>query len=244
MAALALCFLAVSWRAASAPAGSPDLLASLGDDGKVSNDAAFRQADWAAWQAENADVIGWITVPGTGIDQPVVRADASEPDFYLSHDVHRRANPWGAIYLDADCREGLLGSPNAVVCGHHMDDGTMFAPVARYGDSRFAREHSEVLLQTPGKQVRARVFAVEVVNASTEPKRTSFADADEQAAWLREVIGTADVVLPDAESLLAALSEGDQSDGEELLPTVTLCTCSYGRWENQRTLVHCWLGAV
>ena len=193
--------------------------------GEPESDAdGFPVIDWGWWQAENPDVIGWITVPGTSIDHPVVQAPAEDPDYYLTHDAHGIWNIYGAIYLDADCAEsGLMGSANAVILGHHMDDGAMFAPLASYAERDWASEHREVLLQTPDAKARLEVLAADVVDAESEPKRTLFTDAGDYLEWSREAISQSAVVL----------------DGETAPKRMyTLATCSYHRWGNERTLVY------
>lgn len=184
----------------------------------------FPIVDWDWWKSENPDVIGWITIPGTSVDHPVVQAPADDPDYYLHHDVHRKWSWYGAIYLDAGCAEsGLMGSANAVIQGHHMDDGSMFAPLACYGDAGWASEHTEILVQTPEEKARLEVLAADVTDATSEPKRILFEDAEDYLAWAQEAVSSSDVVL-----------------GGGIVPErmYTLATCSYRTWWDERTLVY------
>ena len=48
----------------------------------------FPDIDWDWWKKENPDVIGWVTVPGTGIDLPICQARDEDPTFYLAHDAY------------------------------------------------------------------------------------------------------------------------------------------------------------
>ena len=52
--------------------------------------------DFNYWQNRNADVYAWIRIPGTKIDYPVVQGD--EDGYYLSHDIDKESNIYGAIY--------------------------------------------------------------------------------------------------------------------------------------------------
>ena len=195
-----------------------------GNEAAAEDEDGFPIVDWAYWQGENPDVIGWITIPGTDIDFPVCQAPADDPDYYLSHDAHGDWNCFGAVYLDADCAEGgLMGSANAVILGHHISGDLMFAPVASYSDEAWAEGHSTILLQTPEEKVRLTVLAADIVNASAEGKRTSFADSDDYVAWAEETLQDADMKL--------------QAD---VVPIrmYTLATCSYTTWYNERTLCY------
>ena len=184
----------------------------------------FPAVDWEWWQSENPDIVGWITVPGTAIDHPVCQAPADDPDFYLFHDAHGDWNWYGAIYLDADCAaSGLMHSANAVILGHHMDDGSMFAPLASYADAGWAAEHATVLLQEPGRKEKLEVLAADVVDASAEPKRTRFADGRDYRKWAESAVAESDVVLD-------AVAEPARM--------YTLATCSYRTWWDERTLVY------
>lgn len=195
----------------------------LGEEEPADGDG-FPIVDWAYWHRVNPDVVGWVTVPGTAVDYPVCQAPEDDPDFYLTHDVHRDWNFYGAVFLDADCAEsGLMGSANAVVMGHHMDDGSMFAPLASYGDASWAEEHRTVLVQTPDDKAELEVLAADVVDAEAEPKRTLFSDAEDYREWAEDAVAKSDVVL-----------DGD-AEPERMY---TFATCSYHRWWNERTLVY------
>ena len=52
----------------------------------------------------NPDTIGWISIPGTEIDYPVMYTP-EDPDFYLNHGFDQEPSAGGMIYLDAgdDC---------------------------------------------------------------------------------------------------------------------------------------------
>lgn len=213
-------------RAADTPPspGLGDVSDIVGGPAEEVDDDGFPVVDWDYWQSENPDVVGWITIPGTSVDHPVCQAPPADPDYYLFHDAHGSWNWYGAIYLDADCAgSGLMGSANAVIQGHHMDDGSMFAPLACYGDAGWASEHAEILLQAPDQKARLAVLAADVVDASSEPKRTLFADSGDYLGWARDAIGGSATVL-DAQTVPQRM--------------YTLATCSYRTWWDERTLVY------
>lgn len=91
----------------------------------------------------------------------MVQAHADSPTWYLSHDVYGNWNIYGCPYLDADCEEEGFGSQVAYVFAHHMDDGSMFAPLARLNP----HECNEILLQAPDEKMRLEICAVDIVNA-------------------------------------------------------------------------------
>ena len=197
-----------------------DPLDKIGDS---SYSSEFPEVDWAAWQSVNPDIVGWISVPGTEISYPVVAASSANPTWYLTHDVYGNFNLFGSIYLDAACEDNLFAQ-NAVISGHHMRDGSMFAALANFADEDWACDHQTVLVQTPSARRVYEVEFVRVVNAKNEPKRCNFASSEDFSNWYGSQRAHADVMLD-------RLSQPDQ--------VMSLVTCSYGRWANERTVVYC-----
>lgn len=208
---------------ASPSPGGPD--APAGEDVADADGDGFPDVDWAYWQSVNPDVIGWVTVPGTEVDQPIVQAHADDPQFYLHHDVYGNRNVYGVPYLDAESEGGLLSSPNAVVLGHHMSDGSVFAGLADYStDQGFMEEHATILMQTPTEKRVLHVRFARIANAESDLKRTSFLDQTDHQTWYAGELAKASAVLDRS----AAPAQG----------VVCLCTCSYNIFANERTLVY------
>ena len=182
----------------------------------------FPEVDWDYWKSVNPDVIGWVTVPGTNIDSPIVQAHSSDPEYYLHHDVYGKYNVYGCPYLDAGCETEGFKSYNSVIFGHHMNDQTVFSAFSKYTDAAFAKENGKVLLQTPDEKHVLSVKLAEMINAGTDrSKRTSFVDTADFGRWYAERAQSADVVI----------------DSSVPVRNYTFVTCSYNRWKNERTLV-------
>ena len=63
------------------------------DDVKFVEESGETRIDFDALKAQNPDIYAWITVPGTGIDYPVLqKGDAADPydDYYLNHTLDLR----------------------------------------------------------------------------------------------------------------------------------------------------------
>lgn len=215
-----LAFFALCHEQATAPAPSPAAATICDEEG-------FPQVDWDYWERINPDVIGWLTVPHTPIDYPIVQAPAHDPSYYLTHDVYRRWNYAGCPYLDANCaRSGLMDSTNAVVFAHNMGlgDNAMFATFARYTDAEFAASHQFVLVQTRKKKRAYRVQGAACIPGWNISKRIDFADSDDFASWYQQQLDTCAYVARSSSTVPARV--------------LTLCTCSYTRYDDERTLVY------
>lgn len=72
----------------------------------------------------NPDVVGWIYVPGTVINYPVVQTDNNKT--YLTRMFNGAGNGNGAIFMDMDDAAPGIIDQQTTLYGHHMYDGSMF----------------------------------------------------------------------------------------------------------------------
>lgn len=100
---------------------------------------------YAAVYEQNPDFAGWITIPGTNIDYPVMQS-IDNPNFYLKHAFDGSYSDYGVPYAQENC--DLEMSDNVILYGHHMNDGSMFADLCKYESENFYREHSTFTFDT------------------------------------------------------------------------------------------------
>jgi len=95
----------------------------------------------------NGDVVGWITIPDTLIDYPVVQA--KDNNFYLRHNINKEYNYSGCPFLDYrnDVRPDS-DTRNLIIYGHHRRNGTMFAQLKKYNDVDFYKENPVLRFDT------------------------------------------------------------------------------------------------
>lgn len=74
----------------------------------------------SALQAEYPDIQGWISIPGTCVDYPVLQSSADEPEYYLRRTYKGERRTAGSIFFQWDCSPE---SKNLVVYGHNMTMG-------------------------------------------------------------------------------------------------------------------------
>lgn len=120
---------------------------------------SFTHADLNTCLAINPDFIGWMSIPGTDIDYPVVLT--SDVDYYLTHDFTGQKSVIGCLFsLD---RTDYQTSRNIAVYGHHMRRSrstTMFQPLHAYKSADFCADHSEIQFDTLYGTRNYTVFAV------------------------------------------------------------------------------------
>lgn len=142
--------------------------------------------DWDALLAINPDTVGWVYVPGTMVNYPIVHTDNN--DKYLKTDFYGETNwlaSYGAIFLAAE-NTADFSDANNIVYGHHMNDGSMFAQFADFRDESVFNEHRTVYIFTPERNYKLTTFSLVVVDASDPLAQPSFADAEELQAYVQD----------------------------------------------------------
>lgn len=169
-----------------------------------------RQIDWEGLPNE---VIAWVEVPGTNIDEPIVQATPNAPNAYLYKDALGQGN-YGTPYIDCECS---IDSRFVMVYGHHMSDESVFADFASFIDETYAREHNKIIVyRREGSTLHLEPVAIDVVNASRE---TLVID---QKIDFKESISESELVL---------------SEISESLQLFAFTTCSY-QTRNSRIVVY------
>lgn len=105
-------------------------------------------------QKDSPDCIGWVSIPGTPIDFPVMQ----NGEFYLKHDFDGNYTDYGLPFLDERC--SLDTSDNLIIYGHHMNDGSMFSALLNYEDKAYFEQHPDITFETVGGVAHYKVAAV------------------------------------------------------------------------------------
>lgn len=115
--------------------------------------------DLAACQVRNPDFIGWIRIPDTNVDYPIVWTD--DPDYYLTHTFTGSKSGVGTIFslIQTDYAKP---SRNIAIYGHHLSSSgqRMFTGLMNYKHPEFYPEHSLIELDTLYRPGTYRIFAV------------------------------------------------------------------------------------
>ena len=172
--------------------------------------------DIIAMQRQYPDVKAWLTIPGTVIDYPVLQSGAEDPEHYLRRNYDNTWRMAGSLFFQYDCTPD---SPNLVVFGHNMNDGTMFAVLKKMADPEFRQEHPTAVLQTAVETREYRILAVMTTDTTQLPfNRTQFAGDEDFLSFAGNMLAGTGVVPRKEDRLL------------------TLVTCAYD-WDGARTVV-------
>ena len=109
--------------------------------------------------AGNSDIVGWIYVPDTQIDYPVLQTNDNV--YYVEHDMNGRPSHAGAIFADYWC--DLEHSDKPLLYGHNMGNGSMFHCVKNYKDQEWGEAHPYFEIATLDRRYLYRVISFNVL---------------------------------------------------------------------------------
>ncbi len=180
------------------------------------------KVDWDALRAVNPDVVGWIYVPGTNINYPIVHT--TDDEYYLKHDFKGSVGwiaTFGAIFLSAD-NQSNFSDANNIIYGHHLNDGSMFSAFASFGDADTFNASRTIYILSPTTNYALTTFSIVHCAADDPIAQIAFTDEAERVSYLQDKIDRSVVV---ASGIPAA---------KDIPRTFAFSTCdnlaSDGRW--------------
>lgn len=169
---------------------------------------------------ENPDIIGWIRIPGTNIDYPVVLGEDNR--FYLDHDINRDHSRNGSIFMDYRNNAGL-GQQHTILYGHHTRDHTMFTDLMKYKEQTFGQKNTIIDYYTMNRKTTWKIFSTYVTAVDFYYIQTIFPTAESFSRFLKSIRSRTKFSYP-----------VDVTPQDQIL---TLSTCTY-EFDNARFVVH------
>ena len=118
---------------------------------------------FAELQAMNSDVMGWLTIYGTSIDYPLVKAQ-KDNFTYLSKNAEGEWESSGSIYVDYR-NSTHFEDFNTIIHGHHMAEHKMFGDLELFTKQDFFNEHQYANLYFDDANHGLEIFAVLTIDA-------------------------------------------------------------------------------
>lgn len=182
--------------------------------------------DYKDLYLQNTDMVGWIQIPGTNIDYPVMQTPDS-PNFYLKRNFEKQNSGHGSLYLQEDC-DVTNPSSNLIIYGHRMKDRTMFAQLDKYGKKDFWQQNPYIYFDTL-TEMRAYKVAFVFITTATEGQGFPY---HEYASLDNEEDFKDFVRISKAYTLY--YTDVEVNYGDEL---ITLSTCEYTRINGRLVVV-------
>ncbi len=122
-------------------------------------------------QQVNADVLGWIHLPGTQVSYPLLRSEDNAE--YLKKSWDGSYSRAGSIFLECQNSPDLKDF-NTIIYGHHMGNGSCFADLVKFRQEEYALEHTHIYIVLPGELRRYRIFAAYEAGLESDTYRMHF----------------------------------------------------------------------
>lgn len=159
------------------------------DDYTKNQDNQFAKFNFL--KTQNKDIVGWVTIPNTEVNNPVYQTYDNE--FYVTHDMEKKPNSYGALFLDYRCDVNPMSlTRNQIIYGHNMRYGAMFGTLDEYRELSFYKENPLIHFDSLYEKRVYKIFAIMIVNDGEDETfgynftayRSSFLDDTDFMTWI------------------------------------------------------------
>ena len=144
------------------------------------------EVDLGALKAKNSDTVGWIILPDSRINYPIVKSkDNTE---YLTTTFDGQKANSGAIFMDMYCPEDF-NCDNTIIYGHNMKNGSMFRALNNMTDKEYFWRHHIFCIDTGnGFEEYEVISCYETVETNLISWQIQFESLNAYEAWLKSIV--------------------------------------------------------
>jgi len=187
------------------------------------------QKDISALTAVNSAVFGWILIPDTTVDYPLLQGN--DNTYYLNYSWENKWDPAGSIYLDYRSAQDFSDF-HTIIYGHRMYDDSMFNSLKYYNNETYLQEHPHVYILNEEGVLQFSVFSAYTAATSGPSWRLGLKETEHQQLLIDYFIQESEI-----DAGFRPLAE----NGDRVL---TLSTCSQTGDAVSRWVVHAVLSDV
>lgn len=116
-----------------------------------------------AMQEKNSDIIGWIYIPQTHINYPLLQG--SDNKYYLTHGADKSRSAAGSVFID---QNGF--AENTVIYGHNMgrSSNVIFHDITNFSDKAWFEKARFGYIITKDEVIRIDFFAYALTRPETQ----------------------------------------------------------------------------
>ena len=108
-------------------------------------------------KSQNSDIVGWLEIPSTSINYPVLQG--ADNEYYMTHNYKKQKSKNGSIFLTKDYNWEIPSS-NLLIYGHNLNNGTMFQELLKYSNQSFYEQHPRIRFTTVDDDSEYEIIAV------------------------------------------------------------------------------------
>ena len=169
----------------------------------------------------NSDTVGWLTVPGTNIDYPVVKTDNN--DYYLNHNFNKEYDYNGWVFMHYENIPQELDRNTILFAHNRYYSGVMFGTLSNVSKEKWYKEAHNIRIyyNTLYEEGEYEVFSIYHINVTDDYLKNAFTSDSE---WLDFVDMIRERSIFKSDAVVGADDK-----------IITLSTCLEN---NQRLVVH------
>lgn len=177
--------------------------------------------DFTKLKQKNSDTVGWLIVPGTTINMPIVKTKNNS--YYLTHNFDKKYNSMGWVFADYHNKFPDL-STNTIIYGHTYKRTSMFSNLKNVLENSWLDNEQKhtITFDTEKERLKFKVFSVYTIEKTDDYLYIDFASENAYQKYLNKEIKRSikkfDVTPTTKDKI------------------ITLSTCYYDA--NQRLVVH------
>ena len=180
----------------------------------------FIDVDFSNLTSINSDTIGWVNVPSTNINYPVVQTNNN--DYYLKHSFKKEYTDAGWIFMDFR-NNSDFNNKNTIIYGHSRLNKTMFGTLKYTLTSNWFnnKDNRIVRISTKDYNYLYQIFSSYKIDTETYYLTVNFNDDNEYTKFLNTIKDR------------SIFNYNTNVNKDDII--ITLSTCSEN---NKKTVVH------
>ena len=135
--------------------------------------------NWENLKSTNPEIVGWIKVPGTKIDYPILQG--KEWNEYLHKNYKGDYSYAGSIFIQP---EAAFNDQHLIIYGHNMRVKSMFGSLHDFESEDFYKKHNKIYLYQPGKTIKCTIYSVYDCLDKSATYNTDFSDDGNDNKWV------------------------------------------------------------
>ncbi len=144
--------------------------------------------DIAALTTINPDIVGWLKVNNTNIDDAIVQGN--DNDYYLQHNIYREEDSGGWMFLDYTNNVDVVDD-NTVIYGHNRyGNGVMFGTLNKALQSNwYLNEENQIITyETMYGTYKFKLFSVYITPTNSTYIQTNFPLKEDKVEFFNSLI--------------------------------------------------------
>ena len=149
--------------------------------------------DFTVLQEENPEIWGWLYIPGTDIDRPLLQSATSDT-YYQNHMADGQEGEAGALYIEIPNQTNLCDF-NTVIHGKDQKEGDLFYELHKFEEPDFFNEHEALYIYTPDNVYTYSIYAAYYDEGSDILRRYDYTTYQGCNAYLADYYDRRDMTM-------------------------------------------------